>query len=56
LEITEAKETQQLIEQCSGLFIDVTTNEQFAVQTDSIRMNFVFNNRLGVEASLKKFP
>ena len=28
------KETQQLIEQCSGLFIDATTNDQFAVQTE----------------------
>ncbi|MDP4264911.1 MAG: PIG-L family deacetylase [Bacteroidota bacterium] len=47
-------ETRQLIEQCSGLFMDVTTNEQYAVQTDSVRMNFVFNNRLGVNASLLK--
>jgi LmbE family N-acetylglucosaminyl deacetylase len=36
-----------LIEQCSGLFIDVTSTSQFAVQTDSIRFNFSFNNRLG---------
>lgn len=48
------KETQQLIEQCSGLFIDITTNDQYAVQTDSIRMNFALNNRLGANASLKK--
>jgi LmbE family N-acetylglucosaminyl deacetylase len=48
------KETQQLIEQCSGLFIDATTIEQFAVQTDSIRFNFSLNNRLGVNATLKK--
>ncbi len=48
------KETTQLIEQCSGLFLDVTTNEQYAVQTDSIKMNFVLNNRLGVDAQLKK--
>jgi LmbE family N-acetylglucosaminyl deacetylase len=48
------KEVQQLIGQCSGLWIDVYTGEQFAVQTDSIRINFSFNNRLGVDASLKK--
>ncbi|HET6995582.1 MAG TPA: PIG-L family deacetylase [Chitinophagaceae bacterium] len=48
------KETLQLIEQCSGLFIDITTTEQYAVQTDSVRMNFVLNNRLGVNAQLKK--
>ncbi len=48
------RETQQLIEQCSGLFMDVTTTEQFAVQTDSLRVNFTFNNRLGADISLEK--
>jgi LmbE family N-acetylglucosaminyl deacetylase len=47
------REVQQLIEQCSGLFLDATTTEQFAVQTDSIRVNFFLNNRLGVNAILK---
>jgi len=47
-------EVQQLIEQCSGLFIDVTTNDQFAVQTDSIRVNFSFNNRLGTDIVLQR--
>ncbi len=49
------EETKQLIEQCSGLWADVFTTEQFAVQTDSIRFNFQFNNRLGVNASIKGF-
>jgi hypothetical protein len=48
------KETLQLIEQCSGLFLDATTTEQFAVQSDSIRINFVFNNRLGANVILKE--
>ena len=48
-------ETKQLIEQCSGLWIDVFTTEQFAVQTDSIRLSFQFNNRLGVNATIKGF-
>jgi LmbE family N-acetylglucosaminyl deacetylase len=48
------EETKQLIEQCSGLWIDVFTSEQFAVQTDSIRFNFQFNNRLGANAGLKR--
>jgi len=48
------RETQQLIEQCSGLFMDVTTTEQFAVQTDSVRLSFIFNNRLGADISLEK--
>ena len=47
------QETQQLIEQCSGLFIDVVSPSQFAVQTDSVRINFWINNRLGVDAVLK---
>ncbi|HEY5773700.1 MAG TPA: PIG-L family deacetylase, partial [Chitinophagaceae bacterium] len=49
------EEIKQLIEQCSGLWIDVFTSEQFAVQTDSIRFNFQFNNRLGVNATIKGF-
>jgi LmbE family N-acetylglucosaminyl deacetylase len=48
------KEVKELIAQCSGLFIDATTSEQFAVQTDSIRISFSLNNRLGVDAVLKK--
>lgn len=48
------KETQQLIEQCSGLFIDATTSDQYAVQTDSVQVNFAINNRLGVDAQLKR--
>src|SRR5688572_3597515 len=48
-------ETRQLIEQCSGLWMDVFTNEQFAVQTDFLRFYFQFNNRLGVNASIKGF-
>jgi LmbE family N-acetylglucosaminyl deacetylase len=47
------EETKELIAQCSGLWLDVFTQEQFAVQTDSIRFNFQFNNRLGVNAVLK---
>jgi LmbE family N-acetylglucosaminyl deacetylase len=48
------KEVQQLIEQCSGLFIDATSSVQYAVQTDSFRVNFSFNNRLGANAIIKK--
>jgi LmbE family N-acetylglucosaminyl deacetylase len=47
------KEVQQLIEQCSGLWLDIFTNEAYAVQTDSSRMFFSLNNRLGVKAILK---
>lgn len=46
------KEVQQLIMQCSGLFMDATTVVQYAAQTDSLKVNFIFNNRLGAEAVL----
>jgi len=48
------KEVQMLVAQCSGLWMDVFTGDQFAVQTDSLTINFSFNNRLGVEARLEK--
>jgi len=48
------REVQQLIEQCGGLFLDITTTTPFAVQTDSIRFNFSLNNRLGTNSILKK--
>jgi LmbE family N-acetylglucosaminyl deacetylase len=47
------KEIRELVAQCSGLWLDVFTTEQFAVQTDSVRFNFQFNNRLGVDAVLR---
>ena len=42
------KEIQNCIEECSGLFIEATTNTQFAVQGDSLRVTLTINNRLGV--------
>jgi LmbE family N-acetylglucosaminyl deacetylase len=48
------KEVHQLIAQCSGLFLEATVADQFAVQTDSVRINFSFNNRLGTDAVLQK--
>lgn len=48
------KEVKELIAQCSGLFLDATTSQQFAIQTDSIRVNFSFNNRLGTDAILQQ--
>lgn len=37
----------QLVEACSGLFADATTNTPYVAQTDSLRINFTLNNRLG---------
>ncbi len=48
------KEVYQLIAQCSGLFLEATTTEQFAIQTDSVKFNFSFNNRLGTDAVLQR--
>lgn len=42
------KETQELILQCSGLFIEGVTSQQFAIKTDSIRITVNINNRLGI--------
>ena len=48
------KEVKELIRQCSGLFIDVTASDQFAVQTDSLKINFSLNNRLGADVTIEK--
>lgn len=47
------KEVYDLIAQCSGLFLDATTSSQFALQTDSVKINFSLNNRLGADAILE---
>lgn len=52
--IQKIKEVNELIQQCSGLFLDATVNDQFAVQTDSIRVTIAVNNRLGTDATLQK--
>jgi len=52
--IQKLKEVQELIAQCTGLFIEATTTEQFAVQTDSVRINVSVNNRQGAPAVFKQ--
>jgi LmbE family N-acetylglucosaminyl deacetylase len=52
--VQKLREVKELIAQCSGLYMDAATSTQFAVQTDSLRVNFSFNNRLGSEAVLQK--
>ncbi len=42
---------KDLIQYCSGLFMDATTNTQYAVQGDSIKVNLVVNNRSGADIS-----
>jgi LmbE family N-acetylglucosaminyl deacetylase len=46
------KEVKDLIEGASGLWIEAFTNQQYAVQGDSVRINFVLNDRLGVGAKV----
>lgn len=48
------QEVQSIIEACSGLFIEATTQQEYVVQGDSLRATFFLNNRKGVNASLKK--
>jgi LmbE family N-acetylglucosaminyl deacetylase len=40
-------EVNELLQNSSGLFMDATTNTQYAVQGDSLKINFVVNNRSG---------
>ncbi|NML22125.1 PIG-L family deacetylase [Pseudoflavitalea sp. G-6-1-2] len=46
------QELQDLIANCSGLWLEATANTEFAVQGDSIRLNFFANNRLGTNSTL----
>jgi LmbE family N-acetylglucosaminyl deacetylase len=48
------KELSKLIEQASGIWLEATTAVQNAVQGDSLKINFVLNNRSGAPVSLAK--
>jgi LmbE family N-acetylglucosaminyl deacetylase len=48
------KEVKDLIEGASGLWIEAFTNQQYAVQGDSVRINFVLNDRLGAGVRLNE--
>ena len=48
------KETANLIEQASGLWLDAFTSEPFVAQTDSARINLSLNNRLGANIIVNK--
>ena len=47
------KEVQALIEQCSGLWMEAYVAEAYIAQTDSLRIYFSLNNRLGANAQIK---
>ncbi|WEK33769.1 MAG: PIG-L family deacetylase [Candidatus Pseudobacter hemicellulosilyticus] len=48
-------EVQQLIERCSGLWLEAVAANEFAIQGDSIRININLNNRLGAAITLNRF-
>ena len=45
---------QKLILQCSGIFIETTTNTEFAVQGEKLNINFFINNQAANNVILKK--
>ena len=47
------KEIQTLIERCSGLFLEVSTPQPYAVQGDTLRFNINAINRSNVDINLK---
>lgn len=48
------QEVQHLVEECSGLWMEATTGDEFAVVGDSIRVNIAVNNRLGTDIKLSR--
>ena len=44
---------QQLIEACSALYVEATSNQQNVVDGDSLKISFVLNKRTGINAVLK---
>ena len=47
------KEVKGLIEAASGLWMESYTTEQYAVQGDSLKVNFVVNDRMGLGLKFK---
>lgn len=48
------EEAQRIIEQCSGLWLEASANNEYAVQGDSIRLSVSVNNRSGATMSMVK--
>jgi len=46
------KEVQQLIEACSGLWLEASVHSAYAAQGGSIQVSFVLNNRLNAHAAV----
>ncbi len=48
------QELKNIIESCAGLFAEASTNQEYAVQGDSVKINFFINNRKEVNTILKR--
>ena len=48
------KEVRQLIEACSGLWLEASVRNPYAVQGDSLAISFVMNNRLDVPMTIEE--
>jgi len=46
------KELKQILQECMGLYIEASTQTMFAVQGDSLRINFIADNRVGNNVSI----
>lgn len=46
------EQAKQIIKECIGLYLEATTRTMFAVQGDSLQVNFVADNRAGMNVSV----
>jgi LmbE family N-acetylglucosaminyl deacetylase len=46
------EQVKQIIKECAGLYMEATTRTMFAVQGDSLQVNFVADNRLGANVKI----
>jgi len=46
------EQVKQIIKECIGLYLEATTKTMFAVQGDSLQVNFVADNRVGDTVSI----
>jgi LmbE family N-acetylglucosaminyl deacetylase len=49
------EQVQQIIKECIGLYLEASTKTMFAVQGDSLQVNFVADNRVGGTVSISSF-
>lgn len=52
--LQKRKEVQKLIEVCSGLWLEASVHNGYAIQGDSLQLFFVINNRLNARASVSQ--